>query len=161
MTDNVLQILPANLADSRVITLLESHILAARAQTAPGSAHALDVSRLKAPTISVWAAWLGGDLVGVGALKRLSGMEGEIKSMYTSPTARRRGVARSILAHIVAVAPGEGIERLSLETGSWQYFEPARTLYSAFGFSECGPFGDYRDDPNSAFMTLDLTAPGA
>ena len=161
MTNNVLQILPANLDDPRVITLLESHIRGARAQTAPGSAHALDVSRLKAPSISVWAAWLGGDLVGVGALKRLSGMEGEIKSMYTSPTARRRGVARSMLAHIVAVARSEGIKRLSLETGSWRYFEPARALYSAFGFSECGPFGDYREDPNSAFMTLDLTARGA
>jgi putative acetyltransferase len=159
VTDNLLQILPADLDDSRVITLLESHVRAARAQTAPGSAHALDLSELKTPSISVWAAWLNGDLLGVGALKRLSGMEGEIKSMYTSPNARRRGVARSILAHIVAAARSEGIKRLSLETGSWRYFEPARALYAAFGFSECGPFGDYHEDPNSAFMTLDLTAP--
>lgn len=82
MTDNLLRILPADLDDPRVITLLESHVRAARMQTAFGSAHALDVSRLKAPSISVWVAWLSGDLVGVGALKRLSGTEGEIKSMY-------------------------------------------------------------------------------
>lgn len=107
----------------------------------------------------MWAAWLSGDLVGASALKRMSGVEGEVKSMYTSPTARRKGVARAMLAHIVAAARSEGIKRLSLETGSWPYFEPARALYAAYGFSQCGPFAEYREDPNSVFMTLDLTAP--
>ena len=160
MTCNVLQILSADLDDARVVMLLESHVRVARAQTAPGSAHALDLSGLKAPGISVWVAWLSGDLAGAGALKRLSAVEGEIKSMYTAPSARKQGVARAMLAHIVESARGEGIGRLSLETGSWPYFDPARRLYAAFGFSECGPFGDYREDPNSVFMTLDLTIPG-
>ena len=160
MTCNGLQILSADLDDARVVMLLESHVRVARAQTAPGSAHALDLSGLKAPGISVWVAWLSGDLAGAGALKRLSAVEGEIKSMYTAPSARKQGVARAMLAHIVESARGEGIERLSLETGSWPYFDPARRLYAAFGFSECGPFGDYREDPNSVFMTLDLTIPG-
>jgi putative acetyltransferase len=80
--------------------------------------------------------------------------------MYTASSARRQGVARAILAHIIEIARSEGIERLSLETGSWPYFDPARRLYAAFGFSECGPFGDYREDPNSVFMTLDLTLSG-
>jgi putative acetyltransferase len=160
MTDCKLRILPADLGDARIITLLTSHVHAARAQTAPGSAHALELSGLKAPGINVWAAWLRGDLAGAGALKRLSVVEGEIKSMYTAPSARRQGVARAMVAHIIDTARGEGIERLSLETGSWPYFDPARRLYSAFGFSECGPFGDYREDPNSVFMTLNLTIPG-
>ena len=160
MTCNGLQILSADLDDARVVMLLESHVRVARAQTAPGSAHALDLSGLKAPGISVWVAWLSGDLAGAGALKRLSAVEGEIKSMYTAPSARKQGVARAMLAHIVESARGEGIGRLSLETGSWPYFDPARRLYAAFGFSECGPFGDYREDPNSVFMTLDLTIPG-
>jgi len=160
LTCNGLQILSADLDDARVVMLLESHVRVARAQTAPGSAHALDLSGLKAPGISVWVAWLSGDLAGAGALKRLSAVEGEIKSMYTAPSARKQGVARAMLAHIVESARGEGIERLSLETGSWPYFDPARRLYAAFGFSECGPFGDYREDPNSVFMTLDLTIPG-
>ena len=64
-----------------------------------------------------------------------------------------------MLTHIIETARSEGMERLSLETGSWPYFQPARRLYAAFGFSECGPFGDYREDPNSVFMTLDLRAP--
>jgi len=161
MTGCKLRILPADLGDSRVIMLLASHVHAARAQTAPGSAHALDLSGLKAPGISVWAAWLGNDLAGAGALKRLSPFLGEIKSMYTAPFGRRQGIARAMLSHIVETARGEGIDRLSLETGSWPYFDPARRLYSAFGFSECGPFGDYREDPNSVFMTLDLTMPDA
>jgi len=158
MPDNVLRILPADLDDVRVLMLLESHVRVARAQTAPGSAHALDLSGLKAPGISVWVACVSGDVV--GALKRLSGVEGEVKSMFTAPSARKQGVARVMLAHIIATARGESLARLSLETGSWPYFEPARALYAAFGFSECGPFGDYREDPNSVFMTLDLTAPG-
>jgi putative acetyltransferase len=149
-----LRILPADLGDARIIMLLTSHVHAARAQTAPGSAHALDLSGLKSPSITVWAAWLSGDLAGAGALKRLSPIQGEIKSMYTVPSARRQGVARAMVAHIIETARAEGIEGLSLETGSWPYFDPARRLYADFGFSECGPFGDYREDSNSVFMTL-------
>jgi putative acetyltransferase len=156
MTDSELRILPADLDDTRVIQLLTDHVRVARAETAPGSAHALDLSGLRAPAISVWAAWLGGGLAGAGALKRLSAVKGEVKSMYTAPSARRQGVALAMLTHIVETARGEGMECLSLETGSWPYFEPARRLYAGFGFSECGPFGDYRDDPNSVFMTLRL-----
>jgi len=122
MTDCELRILPADLGDARIIMLLASHVHAARAQTAPGSAHALDLSGLKSPGITVWAAWLSGDLAGVGALKRLSPIQAEIKSMYIVPSARRQGVARAMVAHIIETARGEGIESLSLETGSWPYF---------------------------------------
>ena len=155
----VLQILPADLDDQRLLALLATHVRAARAETARCSAHALDASGLSAPNISLWAAWLDGDLAGMGALKRLSATEGEIKSMYTTDSARRQGVARGMLAHIVSTARAEGILRLSLETGSWPYFDPARALYVAFGFSECGPFAEYREDSNSVFMTLDLAGP--
>src|SRR5271167_1300726 len=142
IVDSVLRILPADLDDTRVILLLTEHVRIARAETALGSAHALDLAGLKLPAISVWAAWIGGNLAGAGALKRLSAVEGEIKSMYTAPSARRQGVAQAVLTHIVETACSEGMERLSLETGSWPYFEPARRLYTAFGFSECGPFAD-------------------
>jgi putative acetyltransferase len=159
MTNSVSRILPADLDDTRVILLLTDHVRVAREQTEPGSAHALDISGLRMPAISVWTAWIGEDLAGAGALKRLSAVEGEIKSMYTAPSARRQGVALAMLTHIIETARSEGMRRLSLETGSWSYFEPARRLYAAFGFSACGPFGDYREDPNSVFMTLDLTKP--
>jgi putative acetyltransferase len=64
-----------------------------------------------------------------------------------------------MVAHIVAEARRRGYRRLSLETGSQDGFAPARQLYASAGFVPCGPFGDYTDDPNSAFMTLALTTP--
>ena len=95
-------------------------------------------------------------MVGVGALKRLSAEHGEIKSMHTAEPARGQGVGSAMLRHIMAAARARGMTRLSLETGSWPYFVPARALYTRHGFVECGPFGDYREDPNSVFMTLEL-----
>jgi putative acetyltransferase len=160
MADHGLRILPADIDDPDVVKLIESHILAARQQTAPGSAHALDLSGLRVPHISVWVAVRAGIAVGTGALKRLSPTEGEVKSMYTVPSARRCCVASVMLAHIIDAAQSEGLVSLSLETGSWSYFEPAISLYASFGFVKCPPFADYREDPNSVFMTLDLNGPG-
>jgi putative acetyltransferase len=148
-----------DLDDLRVRALLERHVLRARAQTAPGSAHALDVDQLRSADVSFFAAWDAGALLGVAALKLLSGDHGEVKSMYTAEEARRHGVATALLRHIVAAARGMGLRRLSLETGSWDYFEPARNLYRRFGFRDCTPFGDYRPDPNSVFLTLELREP--
>ena len=81
---------------------------------------------------------------------------GEVKSMHTAPSARRKGIGTAMLQHIIAFARSRGISRLSLETGSWDYFQPAIALYRKHGFVECQPFDDYVQDPNSVFMTLDL-----
>lgn len=151
-----MKISEGGLDDPQVAGLLRRHIVAARAQTAPGSAHALDLSRLKAPDITFWTAWEGEAALGVGALKRLCADHGEVKSMHTAAAARRRGVGGALLVHIIAAARTGGLSRLSLETGSWDYFRPARTLYERHGFVACAPFADYVDDPNSVFLTLDL-----
>jgi len=144
------------LDDSRVQGLLAHHFTSARAQTAPGSAHALDLSGLKLPDVHFWSTWDGEAVIGVGALKRLSEIHGEIKSMHTEQAYRRRGVGSAMLRHIIAEARRMGFSRLSLETGSWPYFAPARELYARQGFVECAPFGSYVADPNSVFMTLEL-----
>lgn len=99
---------------------------------------------------------LGGLLLGCGALKELDRKHGEIKSMRTPAALRRKGAGRAILAHIIAVARSRAYERLSLETGAMDAFKPAQKLYESFGFTRCGPFGDYRNDPNSVFMTMRL-----
>ena len=151
-----IRIHPGRLDDPRVIALLDHHVTTARAQTAPESAHALDLSGLKAPEISFWSAWEGETLLGTGALKRLDAQHGEVKSMHTAAAARGRGVASAVLAHIIAEARRVHMRRLSLETGSQAYFLPAVSLYKKHGFVECPPFGDYRPDPNSLFLTLDL-----
>jgi putative acetyltransferase len=151
-----MHIVEGGLDDPRVVELLQTHVTRARAETAPGSAHALDLSGLRSPGVSFWSAWEGQAVVGVGALKRLAADHGEIKSMHTAEAARGQGVGSAMLRHIMAAARARGMSRLSLETGSWPYFEPARSLYARHGFVECGPFGDYREDPNSVFMTVAL-----
>ena len=151
-----MRIVEGGLDDPRVVELLRTHLARARAETAPGSAHALDLSGLRSPDVTFWSAWDGDTLAAVGALKRLSADHGEIKSMHTAEALRGRGIGSAMLRHIIAAARARGMSRLSLETGSWPYFAPARTLYARHGFAECPPFGDYRPDPNSVFMTLAL-----
>jgi putative acetyltransferase len=111
---------------------------------------------LKKPNITFWSAWDDQQLLGCGALKELDPSHGEVKSMRTPSALRRRGAGRAILQHIVEVAKTRQYARLSLETGTAKEFEPAHNLYQSFGFEFCGPFGDYKDDPNSVFMTLKL-----
>ena len=152
----MMRIVEGDFSDARVIALLKSHLTRARAETASGSAHALDQTELQSADISFWTIWDGEDLLGIGALKRLSADHGEIKSMHTTQSARRKGVGTAMLRHIIAAARSRGMVRLSLETGSWDYFQPARALYKKHGFVECSPFADYVSDPNSVFMSLDL-----
>ena len=152
----MLRIVPADLDDSRVVALLQFHAETARAQTAAGSAHALDVAALRAADLHVRAAWDGAQLAGIGALRILSPAAGELKSMHTAATHRRRGIGRAMLLHLVDLARSMGLERVGLETGSGEYFAPARALYRAHGFLECPPFGDYRADPNRVFLTRTL-----
>ena len=151
-----MKIVEGGLDDARVQELLAHHFTSARAQTAPGSAHALDLSGLRLSDVRFWSAWEGEVVVGIGALKRLSESHGEIKSMHTEQAYRRKGVGSAMLRHIIAEARKTGLTRLSLETGAWPYFAAARGLYSRQGFVECPPFGTYVADPNSIFMTLEL-----
>ncbi|WP_027514407.1 GNAT family N-acetyltransferase [Bradyrhizobium sp. WSM1417] len=153
-----MQIRTGDTFDPRVIALLDHHVTAARAQTAPGSAHALDLAGLRASDVAFWTGWDSDTLVATGALKMLSADHGEVKSMHTLQTARRRGFAGQMLRHIISEARARSLKRLSLETGSWDYFKPAHALYRAHGFVLCGPFQGYVEDPNSLFLTLDLSA---
>jgi putative acetyltransferase len=139
-----------------VAALLAEHLRDMHAQSPPGSVHALDAGALKAPSVTFWSVRDGDLLLGCGALKALDARHAEVKSMRTPRALRRRGAGRALLEHLVRVARERGYDRLSLETGSMDAFEPARRLYERAGFVRCGPFGDYRDDPNSVFMTLVL-----
>jgi putative acetyltransferase len=139
-----------------VHALLNEHLQSMYALSPPESVHALDLERLRQPEITFWTAWEGPLLLGCGAIKELDARHGEVKSMRTPIAQRRQGAGRAILARIVEVAKSRAYERLSLETGSMDAFRPAQKLYESFGFSYCGPFGDYTEDPNSVFMTLRL-----
>ncbi len=151
-----MEIREGGLDDPQVIALLRLHAEGMLANSPPGSCHFLDLSGLKVPEVTFWSGGDGDALVVIGALKALSGTEGEIKSMRTAPAALRRGAGAAMLAHIVAEAQARGYARLSLETGSAPAFDAAIALYRRFGFAECGPFGDYRPDPFSRFLTRAL-----
>ncbi|KAF0229351.1 MAG: hypothetical protein FD175_1959 [Beijerinckiaceae bacterium] len=147
---------PGDFSDPRVIALLTLHFTENRAVTPAGSAHVLDLSAMQVPEISFWTIWDTDSLLGMGALKRMSAGDGEIKSMRTTNEAKRRGVASVMLRHIIDAARKDGLARLFLETGSFDYFRPARELYAHHGFAECAPFAGYKPDPNSTFMMLTL-----
>ena len=145
-----------DLTDPRIHDLLNEHLQNMMAISPPESVHALDLDRLRAPEITFWTAWEGDDLLGCGALKELDSTHAEVKSMRTATAHLRKGVARKILAHILDEAIGRNYNRVSLETGSQDEFEPAQCLYASFGFKLCAPFADYIDDPNSVFMTKEI-----
>ena len=148
---------PGGLEQAAVQSLLREHLDRMAAISPPESCHALNPSELDHPSVSFWSAWEGGVLAGCGALKELDAGHGEIKSMRTADAYLRRGVAARILETILATARARGYARLSLETGSMEEFIPARTLYARYGFEYCPPFGGYVSDPNSLYMTLELS----
>ena len=133
--------------------LVRRHLSGMHETSPPESVHALDVEALRAPDVTFWSAWLEGELVGMGALKRLDADRGELKSMRVADPFLGRGFGRAILAHLIAEACARGMRSLWLETGSTEPFVPALRLYESAGFARCGPFDAYVDDPFSVFMT--------
>ena len=139
-----------------VRALLGWHLEFANEHSPPEDVHALDVEALVDPDVTFVSLHVEGDLLAVGALKRLADDHAELKSMHTAERARGRGLGGAILNHLVAMARDRGVARVSLETGSMAAFAPARSLYARAGFTPCEPFGAYRPSPSSTFMTLVL-----
>lgn len=151
-----MSITEGGLHDPDVLALLREHLQGMADHSPPESIHALDVEGLKASDITFWTMRDGSEVLGCIALKRLDERHGEIKSMRTASAHLRKGVGAALLEHLVAEARRRNFERLSLETGSGPGFEAAHALYRKFGFVECGPFADYREDPFSRFLTAVL-----
>ena len=145
-----------DLNGSDVIHLLHTHLESMARQSPPESVHALDLDGLRKPEVTFWSVWQDSELMGCGALKELDPRHGEIKSMRTVSSHLRKGVASRLLRHILDEARRRSYLRLSLETGSTEGFEPARSLYASFGFMPCVPFADYIEDPFSVFMAREL-----
>jgi putative acetyltransferase len=152
-----LEIREGHLDHPAVIELLEEHLASMEPTAPPESQHALDLDGLRGPDITFWSLWDGSRLAGVGALKRLSGDHVEVKSMKTAPAYLRKGIASKILAHMIQYAKARGYSRISLETGSMEFFAAARHLYARFGFEPCAPFSSYVEDPYRVFMSRLLT----
>jgi putative acetyltransferase len=136
--------------------LLALHLAGMHASSPPGTVFALDLSGLKAPDVTVWSAWQGETIAGVGALKELGDGVGELKSMRVHPAFLRQGVGARILEHVIAVARSRGLKRLSLETGRGPVFEPALALYRRRGFADGAPFANYEPNGVSNFLHLSI-----
>ncbi len=151
-----MRIITDDLEGPEIAAFLQQHLDDMRATSPPESIHALDMNGLRQPEITFWTMWNYRQLIGCGAIKQLDSRHGEIKSMRIDEAYRGKGVASSMLRHIIQQARQRGYQRLSLETGSMAFFAPARALYRKHGFIECSPFADYVEDPNSVFMSLAL-----
>ena len=145
-----------DLAGEATRALIAFHLDGMHDTSPPESVHALDIDGLRHPSITFWSAWIGGELAGIAALKSIDAERGELKSMRVDDRFRGSGVGRALLRHLIAEARRRGMTSLWLETGSPDDFVPAQRLYESEGFTRCGPFEGYTDDPFSVFMTRTL-----
>ncbi|MBM3853539.1 MAG: GNAT family N-acetyltransferase [Verrucomicrobia bacterium] len=139
-----------------VRAILLRHLEFCVSVTPPGKVHALGPAALKAPGIAVFGAYVNGTLVGIAALRRLAADQVELKSMHTISPHRCRGVGAALLTYLLGQAAGRGYRRISLETGTYEAFQPARRLYEKFGFRECAPFGEHAPNRESVCLTREI-----
>ncbi len=151
-----LRIIEDDLSGPAIAALLQLHLDEMHQWSPPCKVHAMPIERLRESDVTFWSAWHGENLTGCGALKHLDDHHGEVKSMRAHPDYRGKGIGKAMLAHLLAEAAARGYSRVSLETGSSPEFQPARQLYESHGFAPSGPFGRYKADPFSIFMTRQI-----
>ena len=133
--------------------ILQAHWLFCTSSTPIEHVYALDASKLFSPDIIVFGARIDGELVGVGAIRKLDAHHAELKSMHTLAKSRGSGVGKAMVAHIEDFAGSSGIKRMSLETGTNEAFKPARELYKSLGYNSCDAFGEYVLSEDNMCMT--------
>lgn len=153
MTIEIIKVEPSDVDVARILNIHHNFCIDT---TCIENVYALEASKLISPDITVFGAYVKGDLVGVGALRMLDASHAELKSMHTLAAARGQGVGRALLNHIVDYAVKSGVTRMSLETGSNDAFQPARELYTSLGFTSCEAFGDYKLSEDNICMTKSL-----
>lgn len=151
-----LRIVRDDLTSQEILALLQLHLDEMHQWSPACKVHAMPAERLRQPDVTFFAAWDADRLAGCGAIKHLSEVHGELKSMRVAPEYRRRGVGRAILVHLLTEAKARGYVRVSLETGRPDAFLPAQCLYRAHGFEECEAFADYVLDEFSMCMSKTL-----
>ena len=143
-----------NFDDPKVNKLLVKHFIELRSVSPEGSAHVLDIEGLKDPSIKFWSLWKDDKLMGCGALKFLNESHGEFKSIRVDDRFRNKGYGIIVINYLIEEAKKLNIKKLSLETGSGNFFTPARKLFIKCGFKVCKPFAHYKDDENSCYMSM-------
>jgi len=128
---------------------------------APEDNRILDLQALLAPEVQFFAAWLGADAVGCGAIRSMTGESasggqryGEIKRMFVLPERRGQRVAERLLSALERAGLESGLTLALLETGRDQ--AEAIRLYERCGYRRHGPFGGYPDNGLSLFYSKAL-----
>ena len=142
--------------DPALADLIARHAAHGDAHYPAESNHHMDRAAMAAEGLVLFAGRRDGAIVAMGGYKVIGPGVAELKSMHVAEAVRGQGAGRRILQMILADARARGLSRISLETGSLAASAAARRLYEGFGFAYCAPFGSYREDPMSVFMTLSL-----
>ena len=147
-----------NFDNPEVDDLLRKHFIELKSVSPAGSTHVLDIDGLKNPSIKFWSLWENEKLMGCGALKFLNENHGEFKSIRVADQYRGKGYGQKIISHLIAEAKELKIKKISIETGSGEFFKSARRLFKNFGFEKCEPFSHYKTDANSCYMSLEINS---
>ena len=145
-----------NFDNLEVNQLLKKHFIELRSVSSEGSVHVLDIEGLQDKSIKFWSIYENDKLIGCGALKFLDTMHGELKSIRVADSFKKKGYGKKIIKVLIEKSRQLNIKKISVETGSGEFFLPARKLFKNSGFKECKPFSHYVDDPNSCYMSLNL-----
>ncbi len=145
-----------NFDHPEVNELLKKHFIELRSVSPKGSTHVLDIPGLKVSSIKFWSLWENEKLIGCGALKFLDENHGEFKSIRIVDEFRKNGFGIKIIDHLINEAKKLNIRKISVETGSGNFFSPARKLFESYGFKTCEPFAHYKKDPNSCYFSIDI-----
>ena len=148
--------LEGNFDNPKVHELLSKHFVELRAASPEGSAHVLDIPGLKVSSIKFWSLWQDENLIGCGALKFLEEGHGEFKSIRVADSFRKKGYGKKVISVLFEKSKELGVNKISVETGSGEFFRPARRLFKECGCEECEPFGHYVNDSNSCYMSLEI-----
>ena len=152
----MLKSIEGNFEHPEVNELLTKHFIELKAASPLGSAHVLDIPGLKIDSIKFWSLWKEEQLLGCGALKFLDKEHGEFKSIRIHDDFRNQGNGIKVINHLILEAKRLNIKRLSIETGSGKFFEPARKLFKKCDFVVCKPFAHYKEDLNSIYLTKQI-----
>ena len=145
-----------NFDHPEVNELLKKHFIELRSVSPERSTHVLDIPGLKVPSIKFWSLWKNEKLIGCGALKLLDENHGEFKSIRIADKFKQKGLGIKIINHLIKEAKKLNVKKISVETGSGDFFLPARKLFKKCGFEPCKPFAHYKEDPNSCYFSIDL-----
>jgi len=143
-----------NFDNLEVNELLIKHFVELSSVSPVGRGHVLDISGLKNINIKFWSLWEYNQLIGCGALKFLNKEHGELKSIRVADKFRRKANGIKVINHLIVEAKKLNIKKISLETGTGDFFAPARKLFDKCGFKTCEPFALYKKDPEACYMSL-------